>query len=45
MTSFGWTSLIVSVGFLVILVVRCFYRMFASPPEDHALGPPDSLGG
>jgi hypothetical protein len=45
MTPLGWAFLVVSVGFVVTLVVWCFYRVLTAPPRDHVVKPPDALGG
>jgi len=33
MTAGGWLFMIVSVGFVVVLVTYCFYRVLTLPPE------------
>jgi hypothetical protein len=33
MTTGGWISMILSVGFVVTLVVYCFYRVLTTPPR------------
>ena len=45
MAPLGWVFLLVSVGFVVTLVVWCFYRVLTAPPQDHVVKPPDALGG
>lgn len=45
LTALGWIFMLVSVAFVVVLMVVCFYKVLTAPPEDHVVKPPDSLGG
>jgi hypothetical protein len=42
MTSGGWIFMLVSVGFVVGLVIYCYYRVLTAPKE--IVEPPDALG-
>ncbi len=41
----GGIFMVVSVTFVTVLTLWSFKRVLSSPPEDHVVKPPDSLGG